>query len=472
MSVRRTRSVSKWKEVLGFDEGFYPTSETPPPYHRYESTESIYESVGSISPTVSYYHETLEELTPKIHYSDAPEVVNHTPYYHDAPEVVETPLDYTYSDAPEAVIQPSDAPEAVIKPSDAPEAVIRSPTSPNFSHTPISAITSRFNTTTPSRHTPSNIPTHTQINPSSCGIRFPRDLTFTRNSISDILLSPSSPPAASPASNNQKPLPSPPPLFYITIHQSTPHNVPALPPPGNPNKPDIALHSTASPNSPLLAFACFNTVTLITDITTLPPPTRPISPLTPPSSSCLPSKSIVPPPTTYNLPTSPGDSLTFGVRSQGYKTERLVPTGGIFTAERYAFYHTLPRTFVKEKFEWRQVSSSSSSSAPHVGLAAVPEEMTSKKGGVKLKLMRCSTGETIAVYVGVGNEDWADKERKRRPRKERGKVLGMMRWLELESGSAGLGDEFELMGVMSVLGVMERWRRVMNVQKQLGMFTS
>lgn len=89
-----------------------------------------------------------------------------------------------------------------------------------------------------------------------------------------------------------------------------------------------------------------------------------------------------------------------------------------------------------------------------------------------MKLMRCSTGEAIAVYVGVGNEDWADKDRKRRARKERGKVLGMMRFLELESGSAGLGDEFELMAVMSVLGVMERWRRVMNVQKQLGMFTS
>ncbi|KAF7912360.1 uncharacterized protein EAF01_001381 [Botrytis porri] len=465
MSVRRTRSVSKWKEVLGFDEGFYPTSETPPPYHRYESPESIYESVGSISPTVSYYHETLEELTPKFQYHDAPEVVNHS--YNDAPEVIETPLDYTYSDAPEAVIEPSDALKAVIKSSDAPEAVIRSPTSSNFSHTPISAITSRFNTTTHSTHAPSNPPSHTPINPSSSGIRFPRDLTFTRNSIYDILLSPSS---TQPVSNGHKPASSPPPLFYITIHQSTPQSVPALPPPSNPNKPDIALHSTASPNSPLLAFASFNTVTLITDITTLPPPTRPLSPLTPPSSSSHPSKSIVPPPTTYNLPTSANESLTFGVRSHGYKTEKLVPTGGIFTAERYAFYHTLPRTFVKEKFEWRQVSSSSS--APHVGLASVPEEMTSKKGGVKMKLMRCSTGETIAVYVGVGNEDWADKERKRRPRKERGKVLGMMRWLELESGSAGLGDEFELMGVMSVLGVMERWRRVMNVQKQLGMFTS
>ncbi|KAK6608931.1 hypothetical protein H4I96_02862 [Botrytis cinerea] len=125
MSVRRTRSVSKWKEVLGFDEGFYPTSETPPPYHRYESPESIYESVGSISPTVSYYHETLEELTPKFQYHDAPEVVDHS--YNDAPEVIDTPLDYTYSDAPEVVIGPSDALRAVIKSSDAPEAVIRSP---------------------------------------------------------------------------------------------------------------------------------------------------------------------------------------------------------------------------------------------------------------------------------------------------------------------------------------------------------
>ncbi|ESZ96173.1 hypothetical protein SBOR_3448 [Sclerotinia borealis F-4128] len=459
--VRRTRSVSKWKEVLGFDEGFYPTSETPPPYHRYESPESLYESIGSISPTVSYYHETLEELTPKFkfHYSDAPEVVNHTPYYDDSPEAIDTPLDYTYSDAPEAVIEPSDAPEVVINSSDAPEAVI---------HSPISSITSRFNTSTYSTHAPSNIPSHTPINTSNTGIRFPRDLTFTRNSIYDILLSPSSPPAAS---NDTKPLPSPPPLFYITIHQSTPQSTPAVPFLSNSNKPDIALHSTASPTSPLLAFASFNTVTLITDITTLPRLTRPLSPLTPPTSSSFPSKSIVPPPTTYNLPTSPGDSLTFGVRSQGYKTEKLVPTGGIFTAERFAFYHTLPRTFVKEKFEWRQVSSSSSS-APLVGLASVPVEMTSKRGGVKMKLLRCSTGETIAVYVGVGNEDWADKERKRRPRKERGKVLGLMRWLDLESGSAGLGDEFELMGVMSVLGVMERWRRVMNVQKQLGMFTS
>jgi len=96
--------------------------------------------------------------------------------------------------------------------------------------------------------------------------------------------------------------------------------------------------------------------------------------------------------------------------------------------------------------------------------------MTTKKGGVKMKLVRCSTGETVAVYVGVGNEDWADKDRRRRPKREKGKVLGLMRWVELEGGS--LGEEFELMGVMSVLGVMERWRRVLNTQKQLGMFTS
>ncbi|QSZ32008.1 hypothetical protein DSL72_001577 [Monilinia vaccinii-corymbosi] len=476
MSERRTRSVCKWKEVLGFDEGFYHISETPPPY------QSIYDddSVGSISPTVSYYHDTLEELTPKFHYYDAPEVVQHRPYYDDAPEVVETPRDYTHSDAPEAVIQPSDAPEAVINPSDAPEAVRNPSDAPEavvpstFSQTPISAITSRFNTTTYPSHLSNIPPSHIPINPSNSGIRFPRELTFTRNSICDVLLSASSP---DPATDNQTAPPSPPPpLFYITIHQSTSQSAPACPPTGHANNPDIALHSTASPKSPLLAFASFNTVTLITDITTLPPPTRPRSPVTPPSSSSssssLPSKPIVPPPTTYNLPTAPGDSLTFGVRSQGYKTEKLVPTGGIFTSERYAFYHTLPRTFVKEKFEWRQVSSSSSSSGPHLGLSSIPEEMTSKKGGVKMKLMRCSTGETIAVYVGVGMEGCADTERKRKPRKPRRNVLGMMRWLELESGSAGLGDDFELMGVMSVLGVMERWRRVMNVQKQLGMFTS
>ncbi|KAM3086411.1 hypothetical protein ACMFMG_000547 [Clarireedia jacksonii] len=447
MSVRRTRSVSKWKEVLGFDEGCYPTSETPPPYHRYESPESIYESVGSISPTVSYYHETLEELTPKFRYSDAPEALNPTPLYDDTPEAipVETPLDYTYSDAPEAVL----------------------PT-PVDVKTPVSAITSRFNTSYPPTPTTANTSSNTSlnytpINPGKAGSRFPRDITFTRNSIYDILLLPTSPASSKVDS---RPLPTPPPLFYITIHQSTPTNAPSSSPPTNsPSKPDIALHSTASPNSPLLAFASFNTVTLITDITTLPPPTRPLSPPTPPSSSSsLPAKAIVPPPTTYNLPTSPGDSLTFGVRSQGYKTERLVPTGGIFTSERYAFYHTLPRTFVKEKFEWRQVSSSSQN-VPSVGLETVPEEMTTKKGGVKMKLVRCSTGETVAVYVGVGNEDWADKDRRRRPKREKGKVLGLMRWVELEGGS--LGEEFELMGVMSVLGVMERWRRVLNTQKQL-----
>lgn len=124
-----------------------------------------------------------------------------------------------------------------------------------------------------------------------------------------------------------------------------------------------------------------------------------------------------------------------------YKTERLSPMGGIFSPEKYAFCHTLPRSFVRERFEWRY------SSGPFIRT----QDGNKESGG--LKLIRVTTGETVAVYAGLGNV--GNDERP---------VVGMFRFLAGEN-LVNLGEEFEILAVMSILTVVEKQRRAVVASK-------
>jgi len=92
-----------------------------------------------------------------------------------------------------------------------------------------------------------------------------------------------------------------------------------------------------------------------------------------------------------------------------------------------AFHLTLPRTSVREKFEWR-----------HSGV-----------GG--FKLVRSITGDTVAVYAGL-----AQSTRTRNPRR----VVGMMRFL-----GDRLGEEFDVFAVISLLSIVERARRTIEASR-------
>ena len=69
-----------------------------------------------------------------------------------------------------------------------------------------------------------------------------------------------------------------------------------------------------------------------------------------------------------------------------------------------------------------------------------------------LKLVRINTAETVAVYAGVR-------------RNERGRrVVGIFRFLGEDDlgiviNGGGLGEEFEVLAIVSLLAVLERGRR-------------
>lgn len=259
--------------------------------------------------------------------------------------------------------------------------------------------------------------------------RFPRDITFTRANQHDLYLSPSFPPA-SPQSNETKlsnihthsHSHTQPPLFYAAIQQDT------SPPTAASPKPDIVLHAGPSKSASIISFATFHPVTQSTEITLCPLPPLP----TPSSSKTNANTPLSPSPKNFSLPSH-----------RRSKTEKLVPTGGIFTTEKHGFYHTSPSTLAREKFEWRQ--SSSSNSAPFATMEALKES-----GG--LKLVRISRAESVAVYAGV------------RRKAEGRRVAGLFRFLgeddlgrSIENG--GLGEEFEVLALVSLLAVLERGRR-------------
>lgn len=303
--------------------------------------------------------------------------------------------------------------------------------------------------------------------------RFPRDIIFTRTGHLDFLLSPA-PPA--PSLKDPKPLPALPAQYHISVRES------GAPPSKDKDRsldalPDIAIHSTTAVESPLLAFAHFHSSTFATSITCLPPPPKPDS---------------VPDAAKPYHPVYLASAPAFGNRNQGHRTIKLASTGGIFSAERYAFSHTLPRTAVLENFEWRHSSSSLIRNLAKVcnGIAdthaqSAPSSASTKStnaGGLKisapgtikentysngLKLVRCTTGKTVAIYAGDREGRLDDNPKK---------AVGMMRFLAGDEGGAGggagqgkagwgLGEEFELLAIMSILCVMERGRRVMEVHR-------
>ncbi|KAG9237865.1 hypothetical protein BJ875DRAFT_452635 [Amylocarpus encephaloides] len=246
--------------------------------------------------------------------------------------------------------------------------------------------------------------------------RLPRDITFYRKK-GDVVLSPS-PPAPSP--NDIKPLPSPPHLFYISIEDdASPFEID--------QKPDILLHTGPSKSSPVLSYVEFQPASMKADITICPCGTNTNSTYRTISFPSSPKKS----PDSSNLPKP--------------RIERLSPTGGMFSAEKFSFSHTLPRSFVRERFEWRY------SSGPFTRTS----EGAKESGG--LKLVRVSTGDTVAVYAGLGGTAKHVGSRSKR-------VLGMFRFLS-GGGLVNLGEEFEVLAVMSILSVVEKSRRALVVQK-------
>ena len=246
--------------------------------------------------------------------------------------------------------------------------------------------------------------------------RFPRDITFFR-SRGDILLSPSSP---APSPNDIKPLPAPPHLFYITIQKDPSSQISTA-------RPDLLLHSGPSKASTVISFAKFHSVTQMTDITLCP---------TPPRSANANFST-----TNFSFPRSLPPQETQRLRPK-FKFEQLSPTGGIFSAEKYEFCHTLPWNNVRERFEWRHTSG--------------PFFRTYDRDSGGLKLIRVSTGDVIAVYAGLGQSSRASNP---------SRVLGMFRFLRGDS-TVGLGEEFEVLAIVSILSLVERGRRVAKAHKQ------
>lgn len=260
--------------------------------------------------------------------------------------------------------------------------------------------------------------------------RLPRDVTFTRTGLHDIFLSPTSP---APSPNDFKPLPDPPALLYITCQQEiisdeTKYTLP---------KPDLILHSGPTKTKSIISFASFQDISAVADITLCPlQPTRSIFPNTP-SINRARSESIPAPNYSFPKPHRYGRSVG---STPIFKTEKLtVPIGGLFATEKYSFSITLPRTSVREKFEWRH------SSGPFV---RTPDGIRETGG---LKLVRSITGETVAVYAGMGS-----KSRAKNPRR----VVGMFRFL-----GDRLGEEFDVFAIMSILSIVERGRRIVDANR-------
>ncbi|TAQ89879.1 hypothetical protein B7494_g1814 [Chlorociboria aeruginascens] len=324
--------------------------------------------------------------------------------------------------------------------------------------------------------------------------QLPRDITFTQISRHGIHLSASCPP---PAPDDIKPLPQAPPLLYVNISDSDSANNPKS------NKPDVALYSSASSSAPLLSFANFDPVTLNTEIVLCPPSQNPQQspyPYTPPLSTTAspisPSQKSADSLSSFT-PITPQHTPTPVLQT---KTSLLTPTGGIFTTEKHIFSHTLARTSVQEKFEWRHstapvitgISRSNSNSTASRSFTPTltnrPTSPTSGGGGsingkgkigsklhnkletvmqtgAGLKLVRLSTGETVAVYAGTNNEGERGKKR----------VVGMLRFVSGEGGQemglglgmSGLGEEWEVLALMSLLCVVERGKRAARALGQI-----
>ncbi|KAF8857101.1 hypothetical protein BDZ45DRAFT_727012 [Acephala macrosclerotiorum] len=279
--------------------------------------------------------------------------------------------------------------------------------------------------------------------------RFPRDITFFR-SRSDILLSPSSP---APSPNDLKPLPAPPHLFYITVQRESSSSESI-------GRPDLILHSGPSKANTVLSYAKFHQITPETELTLCPAVPKAVSA----NFSTLDLNLSLPNPHSRSSSTSTSTTTSTSSSSSGssvgrerrtkFHTEALTPSSGsLFSVEKHTFHHTLPHTSppIRECFEWRYTSS------PFLR----PGDRGRESGG--LKLVRCSTGDVVAVYAGLGEGGGIDKRKNPRG------VVGMMRFLSGGRGKGkgrGLEGEWEVLVVMSILTVVERNRRVVRRQRE------
>ncbi|XMA14084.1 hypothetical protein WAI453_006875 [Rhynchosporium graminicola] len=246
--------------------------------------------------------------------------------------------------------------------------------------------------------------------------KFPKDITFFRSK-GGILLSPSSP---APSANDIKPLPAPPHLFYITV-QKDPYSITSA------GRPDLLIHSGPTKASSVMSFAKFHSVTQITDMTLCPTPPRAES-----AHFSTPN---------FSVPRSTQETLKQHTRPR-FTFESLAPTGGLLSVEKYEFCHTLPWSDVREKFEWRHTS------------GPIKRSIDRDSGG--MKLIRVSTGDVVAVYAGLRQSSKA---------KNASRVQGMFRFLRGDS-TVGLGGEFEVLAITSILSLVERGRRVAMAHKK------
>ncbi|KAJ5046532.1 uncharacterized protein L3040_003775 [Drepanopeziza brunnea f. sp. 'multigermtubi'] len=223
-----------------------------------------------------------------------------------------------------------------------------------------------------------------------------------------MVLRPSFP--AVPSASDEPPLLPSPQQFYINIQKH-----PQL----NTARPDLILHSGPTKASAIMSFAKFYSMTQLTDIT-----------LCPPASSRSPS-----PITNFSLPRSPSAKKLEERNRPKFKFEQLVSTGGLFKAEKFEFSYTLPLSDTRETFEWQHAS------------GFFGRTIGRDSGG--LKLVRASTGDVMAVYVGLG-----ESRKKRNP----SRVVGMFRFLP-GKGTVDLDEEWEILAVTSILSLVERGTR-------------
>jgi hypothetical protein len=382
----RSNSRSKWKEVLGFDDGdgtsAYPSPPSSPP--RSPPASSIYSGFREkLRPSTARSRDTSHRPPSRESFWSRSHTRSHT----NQSRITDYSIQSRESFWSRAHIR---------------------------SHTTLSRETFRPDTSNSRPYTSPTQPTYPSYP------RFPKDITFFRSK-SDILLSPSSP---APSTNDLKPLPPPPPQFYITIQKDNPTS------PISTSRPDIILHSGPEKVSTVLSLAKFHSVTQATEITLCPPAPKPIS-----ANFSR---------TNFSLPIGSRGGEEKEQSRPKFKFEVLTPSGGIFTTEKYSFCHTLLRTQARERFEWKYTS------GPFVRTI----ESARESGG--LKLIRISTGDVVAVYAGLGPSSRASNP---------SRVMGMFRFLRGE-GTAGLGGEFEALAIMSILAIVERNRRAIKAHKQ------
>jgi hypothetical protein len=71
-------------------------------------------------------------------------------------------------------------------------------------------------------------------------------------------------------------------------------------------------------------------------------------------------------------------------------------------------------------------------------------------------LVRTSTGDVLAVYAGLGPSSKASNPNR---------VVGMFRFLK-NDGMVGLGEEFEVLAIMTLMSIIEKGKRETKVNRE------